>query len=76
MGKALLGGTEKPLHEWESLSHVRWECKYHVVIVPKYRRKVIYGRLKQEIGKIIRDPLLQCRTGNETVRESVSRIAG
>ena len=43
------------MHEWESLSHVRWECKYHVVIVPKYRRKVIYGRLKREIGKIIRD---------------------
>ena len=33
------------MHEWESLSHVRWECKYHVVIVPKYRRKVIYGKL-------------------------------
>ena len=31
------------MHEWQSLSHVRWECKYHVVIIPKYRRKVIYG---------------------------------
>ena len=29
------------MHEWESLSHVRWECKYHVVIIPKYRRKVL-----------------------------------
>ena len=31
------------MHEWQSLSHVRWECKYHVVFIPKYRRKVIYG---------------------------------
>ena len=28
------------MHEWQSLSHVRWDCKYHVVIIPKYRRKV------------------------------------
>ena len=43
------------MHEWQSLSHVRWECKYHVVIVPKYRRKVFYGRLKESIGGILRD---------------------
>ena len=35
------------MHEWQSSSHVKWECKYHVVIVPKYRRKVIYGRLRR-----------------------------
>ena len=27
--------SKKPLHEWQSLSHVRWDCKYHVVIIPK-----------------------------------------
>jgi putative transposase len=43
------------MHEWQSLSHVRWECKYHVVIIPKFRRKVFYGRLKREIGTILRD---------------------
>jgi len=43
------------MHEWESLAHVRWECKYHVVIIPKYRRKVIYGRLKERIGRILRE---------------------
>ena len=43
------------MHEWESLAHVRWECKYHVVIIPKYRRKVIYGRLKKRIGAILRE---------------------
>ena len=35
------------MHDWQSLSHVRWDCKYHVVIVPKYRKKVIYGKLKR-----------------------------
>ena len=43
------------MHEWESLSHVRWECKYHVVIIPKYRRKVLYGQLKKQIGPILRE---------------------
>ena len=42
------------MHEWESLSHVRWDCKYHVVLVPKYRRKVLYGKLRRQIGKILR----------------------
>ena len=43
------------MHEWQSLSHVRWECKYHVVIVPKYRRKVLYGRFKRDVGRILRE---------------------
>jgi putative transposase len=43
------------MHEWRNLSHVRWDCKYHVVIVPKYRRKVFYGRLRRQIGGILRD---------------------
>ena len=42
-------------HEWESLSHVRWECKYHVVIIPKYRRKILYGKLRRKVGAILRD---------------------
>ena len=43
------------MHEWQSLSHVRWDCKYHVVIIPKYRRKVFSGRLRRQIGTILRD---------------------
>ena len=43
------------MHEWRSLSHVRWECKYHVVFIPKYRKKVLYGRLRRAIGRILRD---------------------
>ena len=34
------------MKDFESLAHVRWECKYHVIFIPKYRRKVIYGKLR------------------------------
>ena len=37
-----------------SLSHMAWNCKYHIVFAPKYRRQVIYGKIKVDIGKIIR----------------------
>jgi len=43
------------MHEWQSLSHVRWECKYHVVIMPKYRQKRFYGELRKRIGPILRE---------------------
>lgn len=38
-----------------SLAHTTWECKYHVVFAPKYRRQVIYGKLKADIGKMLRE---------------------
>jgi len=38
----------------ESLSHTTWRCKYHVVFAPKFRRQIIYGKLKRDIGKILR----------------------
>ena len=37
-----------------SLSHSKWRCKYHIVFAPKYRRQAIYGKLKADIGKILR----------------------
>ena len=37
-----------------SLSHTKWNCKYHLVFAPKYRRQAIYGKIKQSIGQIIR----------------------
>lgn len=39
----------------QSLTHTRWNCKYHIVFAPKYRRQIIYGKLKVDIGKILRD---------------------
>lgn len=43
------------MREWQSQSHVRWYCRYHIVIVPKYRRKSMYGALRRDVGKILRE---------------------
>ena len=40
--------------EVSSLSHTKWDCKYHIVFTPKYRRKAIYAKLRADIGKYIR----------------------
>ena len=37
-----------------SLSHSKWNCKYHIVFAPKYRRQIVYGKIKADIGKILR----------------------
>ena len=39
----------------ESLSHTRWQCKYHVVFIPKYRRKALYAELRRHLGAVFRD---------------------
>ena len=38
-----------------SLAHSKWNCKYHIVFAPKYRRQVIYGKIKADIGRILRE---------------------
>ena len=42
------------MNDINSLSHSKWRCKYHIVFAPKYRRQVIYGAIKQDVGKILR----------------------
>lgn len=42
----------------DSLAHSKWRCQYHVVFAPKYRRRVIYGKIKADIGKMLRKPYL------------------
>lgn len=42
------------MNDNHSLSHSKWNCKYHIVFAPKYRRQVVYGQLKVDIGKILR----------------------
>jgi putative transposase len=39
----------------ESLKHTKWECKYHIVWIPKYRRKALYKELRQYLGSILKD---------------------
>ena len=43
------------MREWQSQSHVRWYCRYHVVWVPKYRKRAIFGQTRSGIGRIIRE---------------------
>ncbi len=40
--------------EYRSLCHTKWECKYHVVFIPKYRKKRIYGEIRRELGEVLR----------------------
>ena len=42
------------MNDTNSLSHTKWNCKYHVAFAPKYRRKVFYGQKRREIGEILR----------------------
>jgi putative transposase len=43
------------MKEYQSLSHTRWDCKYHVVFIPKRRQKVIFGALRKHLGEIFRE---------------------
>ena len=56
------GGT---MRDRQSLSHVRWGCKYHVVIIPRYRGEVFYGRLRRQIG-----PSLGSCVGGELISDN------
>ena len=39
----------------DSLAHTKWNCKYHIVFALKYRRQIIYGKIRVEVGKILRE---------------------
>ena len=43
------------MNDYASLSHTKWECKYHVVFIPKYRRKALYGELRRHMGKVFHE---------------------
>ena len=45
---------KKESNEIKSLAHSKYRCQYHIVFAPKYRRKVIYGKLRKDIGEILR----------------------
>ena len=42
------------MNDYRSLRHTKWECKYHVVFIPKYRKKAIYGTLRRRLGDVFR----------------------
>ena len=43
------------MKEYQSLSHTRWDCKYHVVFIPKRRKKTIFGALRRHLGEVFRE---------------------
>ena len=43
------------MRDYKSLAHTKWDCKYHVVFIPKYRKKVIYGDLRNHLGEIFHE---------------------
>mgnify|MGYP003299821553 CR=1 FL=1 len=57
--------------DMNSLSHSKWECKYHIVFAPKFRRKVIYGQLKRDIANIL--SMLCKRKGVEIIEAEMCR---
>jgi putative transposase len=52
------------MNTYETLSHTTWECKYHIIFIPKYRRKSLYGAIRKELGAIL----------HELARQRESRI--
>ena len=43
------------MNDFKSLNHTRWNCKFHVIFIPKWRRKVIYGKIKDQLGDIFHE---------------------
>ena len=58
--------------DMNSLSHTKWECKYHIVFAPKYRRKVAYGQLKADIANIL--STLCKRKGVEIIEAEIAQL--
>ena len=54
----------------DSLAHTSWNCKYHIVFAPKYRRQIIYGKYKATIGRIIRE---LCERKGVIIHEALQR---
>lgn len=57
------------MNDLASLSHTRWECKYHVVFIPKYRRRALFGQLRKELGRVFAE--LARRKECEIIRGSL-----
>ena len=47
------------MNNYNKLNHTTWDCKYHLIWIPKYRKKVIYGTLRQYLGEVLRELALQ-----------------
>ena len=55
MNRSKFTEEEVVMQEYQSLNHTKWDCKYHVVWIPKYRKKVLYGTIKTQLVPVIRE---------------------
>ena len=49
------------MNNYNKLNHTTWDCKYHLIWIPKYRKKVIYGNLRRYLGEVLRELALQMK---------------
>ena len=66
--------------DMNSLAHTTWECKYHIVFAPKYRRKIIYKKIKADVGRRKMHPTMQLfccieGTNNYLLKENLAKYA-
>ncbi len=47
------------MEHYESLHHTKWECKYHIIWIPKWRKRILYGQLRKELGQTLRGLAMQ-----------------
>lgn len=60
------------MHTYETLKHTTWECKYHVVFIPKYRRKALYVQLRRDLARIFHRGIEQ-RSGERVRRLEITQ---
>jgi putative transposase len=70
-GKLRREEEEEFMKDWQSLSHVKWDCKYHIVFMIKYSQQTIYEKLRSKIGEIIRD---LCRQKGLDLHEGHAKV--
>ena len=63
------------MDEYGTLNHTTWDCKYHLVFIPKYRRKVLYQELRKPLGEVFPHPRLGPRYSDSAHPDPVEAIA-
>jgi putative transposase len=55
VNRSKFAGEEAFMKDWQSLSHTKWDCKFHVVWIPKYGKKTLYGEIRRQLGPVLRE---------------------
>lgn len=76
MNRSKFTKEEVLMQEYQSLNHTKWDCKYHVVWIPKYRKKTLYGTIKKQLVPVIRELARQkeCGIGRADERGHLKKV--